>query len=361
MLVETLQLTDFRNYARLDLELGSGLTVVTGDNGHGKTNLLEAIGYVAGMGSFRGAPTEALVRTGSESGFVRTRIESDGGRPILIDCEIARSGRHQVKVNHQRLRRARDLVGELVVTIFSPTDLELVKGSPALRRDWLDDALVASDRRLDGLRSDVDRILKQRNALLKQAHGRQFDEVVTTLDVWDSKLAVAGDELRARRITLLERLGPHLSGAYRTIADHPATIVASYSSSWPDGSLADALASVRTEDLRRGVTTIGPHRDEIVLAVDDTPARTHASQGEQRSLALALRLATDAVVRESGAGRPVLLLDDVFSELDSNRATALLDALPDAQRILTTASGVPAGAEPDRVLRVVDGAIRDGP
>ena len=359
MLVRNLQLTDFRSYARLDLELGPGLTVLMGDNGHGKTNLLEAVGFVAGLGSFRGAPDDALVRVGSDAAVIRCGLEAEDGRDVLVECEITKSGRNRLKVNRQPLRRARDLIGVLPVTIFSPDDLELVKGSPGRRRRWLDDALVSTHRKHDATRAEVDRILRQRNAVLKQARGRLTDDIAVTLDVWDSKLAASGDELRTARRHLLEAVTPGLAAAYDRVAERPAAVHAEYSSSWGEGSLGDALAEARTDDLRRGVTTVGPQRDEVVFTIGGIPARTHASQGEQRSLALALRLAADGVVRESGAGRPVMLLDDVFSELDPGRARALLEVLPDSQRILTSASGLPPEAHPDRVLRIEDSTVTE--
>jgi DNA replication and repair protein RecF len=361
VLVRSLQLRDFRGYRELDLELGDGLTVLLGDNGQGKTNLLEAIGFVGGLGSFRGAPDEAMVRAGTDVAIIRCGLEAPDGREVLVECEIARSGRNRVKVNRQKLARTRDLVGVLPVTVFSPDDLELVKGTPSLRRRWLDEAMVARHRRHDALRADLERILRQRNALLKQARGRLSGDISTTLEVWDAKLAAVGDELRAQRVAMLELLTPLLSRAYDAVAAAPADVQATYSSSWGQQSLLEALAAARPDDLRRGLTTVGPHRDEVVLTLAGTPARTHASQGEQRSLALALRLATDAAVRESGVGRPVVLLDDVFSELDPTRASALLQVLPETQLMLTSAAGLPAAARPDRVLHVVNGTVREAP
>jgi DNA replication and repair protein RecF len=359
VLVRQLHLRDFRSYESLDLELGAGLTVLLGDNGQGKTNLLEAIGFVAGLGSFRGAPDEALVRHGCEVAIIRCALESEDEREVMVECEVARKGRNRTRVNRQVLPRVRDLIGVLPVTVFSPDDLELVKGSPSLRRRWLDGALVAHQRRNETVRADLERIIRQRNALLKQARGRMTDDISVTLDVWDSKLAEVGDELRRRRIELLNLLSPRLVAAYAAVAMESATVGAEYSSSWSTASLAEALENARTDDLRRGVTTVGPHRDEVLFSIDGLPARTHASQGEQRSLALALRLATDAELRESGAGRPLVLLDDVFSELDPGRAAALLDVLPESQRILTSATGLPPSANPDRILRIVDGSVSE--
>lgn len=360
MLVRTLHLTDFRNYHRLDVEFGAGLTALLGDNGQGKTNLLEAIGFVAGLGSFRGASDDALVRVGCDVAIVRCGLEADGGREILVECEISRRGRNRTRVNRQALPRARDLIGILPVTVFSPEDLELVKGSPSLRRRWIDDALVSRHRRHDALRTDLERILRQRNALLKQARGRLSEDVAVTLDVWDDKLTAVADELRTERVAMLDVLAPRLTRAYSAVAREAATVDTEYSSSWPAGSIRDHLTAARSDDLRRGVTTVGPHRDDVVFTIDRIPARTHSSQGEQRSLALALRLATDGEMRESGAGSPLILLDDVFSELDPGRASALLEVLPNSQRILTSAVGLPPAARPDRILRIENGSVSEG-
>jgi DNA replication and repair protein RecF len=354
--LQRIWLTDFRSYSGAELELAPGLTAVVGANGEGKTNLLEAIGYLATLSSFRGAPNEALIREGSPQAVVRaegTRAE----RALLIEAEINRSGRNRVQVNKQRLQRARDLLGALRVTVFAPDDLVLVKGGPAGRRDYLDDALVAVRPAHDALRSDVDRVLRQRNALLKQAGGRLTPEVEATLEVWDAKLIEAGTALVTARLALLERLAPALAAAYDQVAQRAAEVRSTYVSTWWDQGLAAGLAGARRDDIRRGVSTIGPHRDEIDLRVGGLPARTHASQGEQRSLAWALRLAAHGVVTEATDSAPILLLDDVFSELDPDRSAALLHHLPAGQTILSTASVLPPGAEPDAVVTIRDGAV----
>ena len=356
MRVRSLELTDFRCYHRVEVSFTAGLTAIVGENGQGKTNLLEAIGWLAGLGSFRGAPDDALIRTGADTAVLRATIEADDGREQLIEAELHRVGRNRVQVNRQRVNRMRDLLGVVQVTVFSPDDLELVKAGPSLRRRWIDDALLQRHPRHDALRADLERILKQRNALLRSAPGRLDADAAFTLDVWDQKLSDIGSRLREAREELLDELRPALTEAYAAVANRAVATDASYEASW-DGSLEAALAAVRDHDVRRGVSTIGPHRDEIVLTIDGRPARTHASQGEQRSLALALRLAADRVVRTGAGTSPVLLLDDVFSELDPGRAAALLDALPDAQRLLTTAAGLPVSATPERVLTIADGTV----
>jgi len=358
MRVTRLWLTDFRNYTTADVVIpADGLTVVLGGNGEGKTNLLEAIGYLATLKSFRDAPTEALIRSGASTAVVRAEGDRDGRR-LLFEAEIASGGRGRVFVNQQPLRRTKDLLGAFRVTVFAPDDLELVKGGPSGRRTYLDDLLVALHPRHGELLTDVDRILRQRNTLLKQAGGRASAEIVDTLDVWDSRLAEKGSALADERERLVSDLEPELGKAYDQVAHSAAAVRATYARSWSsDQSLADAIAAARDDDLRRGVTTVGPHRDELHLTINELPARTHASQGEQRSLALALRLAGHVVIGEAIGSPPTLLLDDVFSELDHARSEALLAHLPAGQALLSTAGQIPIGAHPAAVLRVQRGTV----
>jgi DNA replication and repair protein RecF len=354
--LDRLWLTDLRSYESVELELAPGLTALLGDNGQGKTNVLEAIGWLATLSSFRGAPTEAMVRQGASRAVIRAEGEREG-RSLLIEAELVASGRNRVLVNRQPLKRARDLLGVLRVTVFSPDDLELVKGGPVDRRRYLDDALVASHPRYDALRSEVDKVLKQRNALLKGAGGRLDGEAAFTLDVWDAKLVESGGRLAGARQSLLARLAPALAQTYDAVANRPADVTAAYVAEWAGVGLEAALEASRGDDLRRGVSTVGPHRDDVELRIGGLPARTHASQGEQRSLALALRLASHQVITEVTGSPPVLLLDDVFSELDPARGDALLANLPPGQTLLTSAHGLPPKAEPDLVLTVADGHI----
>ena len=356
MRLDRLWLTDFRSYASAELSPApEGLTVIVGTNGEGKTNLLEAAGYLATLASFRGAPDDALVRDGMAAAVVRAEGTRDG-RSLLLEAEISRAGRNRVFVNRQPLRRARDLLGALRVSVFAPDDLALVKGGPAERRRYLDDTLVAAHPRYDGLRGDVERILRQRTTLLKQAGGRLTPDIAATLDVWDAKLAAAGTELAASRQELVRRLDPALVKAYDQVASTAALVTAAYVPSW-EGGLAEALVAARADDVRRGVTTVGPHRDELELRIAGLPARTHASQGEQRCLALALRLAAHDVVTDEAGSAPVLLLDDVFSELDPGRSEALMAHLPAGQALLTTAGTLPPGAAPALIVHVAGGRI----
>lgn len=356
MHLRRLWLTDFRGYREADVTLDSGLTAVVGPNGQGKTNLLESIAYLATLSSFRGAPNEALVRVGADRAIVRAEAEREG-RELLLEAEIVANGRNRTQLNRQPLRRARDLLGALRVTVFSPDDLALIKGSPGERRTFLDDTLVALHQRYDQARSDLDRILRQRGALLKQAKGRLSAEIELTLDVFDTKFTVAGEALAAARRELVDELDPVVAEAYAQVARTPAPVRLIYQPAWLESGLAAALVAARRDDLRRGVSTVGPHRDDLELVLNGLPARTHASQGEQRSLALALRLGSHTVVTRRTGTPPVLLLDDVFSELDPDRSDALLHSLPPGQTVLSTAGALPEGARPGRILAVREGIV----
>jgi len=353
--LQTLHLRDFRSYEAVDLEFPDGLTVITGPNGQGKTNLLEAVSFLATLSSFRGAPTDAVVRVGHDRAIVRGET-SDGERSVLIEAELVPAGRTRVKVNRQRLSRARDLLGIFRASIFSPDDLMLVKGGPSGRRRLMDEALSTMHTRHDAARSDVDRVLRQRNALLKQARGRLDESSMTTLDVWDEKLAEAGGALVRARRGLVGELAPAVTEAFSEIAGYSAELLLSYRASW-EGELGEAFAASREDDVRRGVTLVGPHRDDLEVVLDGLPARTHGSQGEQRALALAMRLALHRIVTERTGSSPVLLLDDVFSELDPERARALVGSLPTGQCLLTCADVEPADIEPVLRLHVRDGRI----
>jgi DNA replication and repair protein RecF len=351
-----LWLNDFRSYRDVEVAFSEGLTALLGRNGQGKSNLLEAVAWLATLESFRDAPNDALVRDGEPHAVIRAEVERDS-RELLVEAQLVRAGRNRVQVNRQPLRRARDLLGSFRVSVFAPDDLVLVKGGPSERRRVLDDTLVALNARNDALRADVDKVLRQRGALLKQAGGRLTEDIAFSLDVWDAKLTEAGELLASARIDLLAALGPVLGDVYDRVAREPAAVTARYVAPWRDEGLASALAAARQDDVRRGVSTVGPHRDDIELAIGGRSARTHASQGEQRSLALAFRLAAHHVVTEATGSPPVLLLDDVFSELDPDRSDALLANLPHGQTVLTSASGLPPKARPDVVLRVEAGHI----
>ena len=356
MQLNHLWLHDFRNYEAAELALPAGLTVVRGANGEGKTSLLEGIGYLANLASFRGVPAEALVRDGCALAVVRGEGERNG-RQLLVEAEISPGGRGRVAVNKQRLRRSSDLLDALRVSVFAPDDLELVKGGPSARRRYLDDTLVALSPKHEATRRDLDRILRQRTALLRQSGGRLTPDIATTLDVWDSKLVTAGEALADARAALVADLEPALAKAYADLSPTRGEVTAGYEAPWRSAGLAAALAEARADELRRGVCLVGPHRDDLSLRINAMPARTHASQGEQRSMALALRLAAHRLVADALDDVPVLLLDDVFSELDPGRTEALLHHLPPGQAVLTTAGTLPTGAEPEQVVTVTAGTL----
>ena len=366
-----LWLTDFRGHEASEVEVGSGITVFAGGNAEGKTTVLEAVGWLARMSSFRGAPDAALVRVGCEKAILRAEIvpahRDADVRPDLIEAEIAAAGRNRVLLNRKPLPRARDLLGTLRVTVFAPDDLRLVKAGPAERRAELDELLVALSPRYDAVQADYDRVLKHRNAWLR-TWSRADDPA--TLDVWDEQLVRAGAELVRGRLKLLERLAAPLGKAYGDVAGAPADVAGAYEAAWAGGDqldetrlddvaplLAEAVARSRPADLERRLTLVGPHRDDWRLAIDGLDARRYASQGEQRSLALAVRLAGHVVVTDVGGEPPVLLLDDVFSELDEIRAANLVSHLPIAQAMVTTAGAVPPGLPAERVIWVAGGRL----
>ena len=357
MELRRLWLTDFRNYGAVDLELSAGCTLVVGPNGQGKTNLVEAVAFLATLDSFRGATADSLVRVGCDSAVVRGEI-MNLGRRVLVETGVPRSGRVRAQVNGNVLSRARDLLGSLRVSVFSPDDLVLVKEGPAARRRYLDDVLVALHPPNDSIRVDLERVLRQRNALLRQAAGRLSEEVAFTLDVWDERLAEVGERLVDLRQAVVNELQPVVTEAYRALASNEVEVRLTYEPPWRETGLLAALRRGRPEDVRRGVSLLGPHRDEVEIGLAGQPARTHASQGEQRCLALSLRLAAHRLVGDRIGSPPVLVLDDVFSELDPRRGAALLAHLPAGQVLMTTAGAIPAGAHPDAVLTIDAGTVR---
>ena len=357
MLVYRVELGDFRNYHRAEVELSGGTTAIIGRNGQGKTNLVEASAYLATLESFRGVPLDALVRVGADSAILRARLRHDDGREILIEAEINRTGRNRVLVNKQRLQRARDLLGVLRATVFSPDDLEMVYGAPAARRKVMDDGLTALSVQHHATRTEVDRIVRQRNTLLRQAGGRVSGEIADTLDVWDEKLAETGTALGEARAQFVARMTPFVQRTYEQLAGTATPIDLRYEPEWRRTGLASALASARTDDVRRGVTTVGPHRDDLWLDINGMPARSHASRGECRTLSLAVVMGIHALVTDTVGSPPLLILDDVLSELDPGRCTALLDGVPRGQVIITSATELPPAARADSTLVIEDGEM----
>jgi len=360
--------TDFRSFTDIDLALAPGLTVLRGDNGQGKTSVLEAVGWVARARSFRGVSDALLVRSGAEQAIVRAEVVT-GARTQLFEAEIRVAGRNRILCNKQSVSRTRDLYGLLRVSVFAPDDLALVKDGPSERRAYLDEILVMLGARYDAARNDYERVLKQRNALLRG--GVRDDDARTTLDVFDDQLVHAATELVRGRLRLVERLAPVIAESYEELATGARPVTAQYEAEWSDaplndddaatieGSLRDALERRRPAEIERGITLVGPHRDELRFEIGGLEARTQASQGEQRTLALALRLAGHQVVTDVTETAPVLLLDDVFSELDGARAAALVRNLPAGQTLLTTAGALPEGIHPEHRLLVDGGRITE--
>jgi DNA replication and repair protein RecF len=396
--VAHLSLHDFRSYPQAEVDLRPGVTAFVGRNGHGKTNLVEAIDYVARLSSHRVAHDAALVRFGSERAVVRLAVVR-GDRQAVLEIEINPGRSNRARVNRSPLPRARELLGLVRTVLFSPEDLALVKGDPGERRRFLDELLVQRAPRYAGVRSDYDRVLKQRNSLLKTAGlarrggpgSSRGESALATLGVWDSHLAKAGAELLAARLALVSDLRPLVGAAYEAVARgatrDDATLT--YKSSLPETTetaessesaeaaessgagapdrdvLARALLAEverrRDEELDRGISLVGPHRDDLVLTLGQLPAKGYASHGESWSFALALKLASYDLLRADGDD-PILILDDVFAELDTERRDRLAELVADAEQVLVTAAvpeDLPRGLAGARI-DVVDGKVGAG-
>lgn len=387
MFVTHLSLADFRSWTLAELELSPGVTTLTGRNGQGKTNLVEAVEYLATLGSHRVATDAPLIRFGAPRAIVRARVQAgvDDPRTLTLEMEIVAGRANKASLNRGPLKRPRDLLGALRVVLFSPEDLALVKGDPSDRRRFLDDLLTQRWPRLAGVRADYDRVLRQRSTLLKSLGGRRgaVDAgAAATLDVWDDSLAQLGGELVHARLRTLGDMAAGVADAYSAIAPTANVARVSYRSASlgldPDaagdaapggmwaGAAPDDLAERlrarmterRGEEIARGVSLVGPHRDDLVLTLGSMPAKGYASHGESWSFALALRLGADALLRADGI-EPVLILDDVFAELDEGRRARLAERIAGAEQVLVTAavaSDVPA-ALGGRRFRVADGEV----
>lgn len=349
MHVTQLALTDFRSYREVEVALSPGVVAFVGPNGAGKTNLVEAIQYVSTLDSHRAGSDAPMVRQGADRAIVRAAIARDG-RSALIELELNPGKANRARINRSPVPRAKEVLGLLRTVLFAPEDLALVKGDPSERRRFLDDLLVARAPRLAGVRADYDRVLKQRNALLKTAsQARRAGQSLQTLDVWDTHLSESGAELLAARLDLIESMRPLVEAAYAAVSGGTGPARISYKSSLgPDvplvadrdmlaAALLNELAAVRQQELERGISLVGPHRDDLVLQLGELPARGYASHGESWSYALALRMASYELLCADG-GEPVLILDDVFAELDSRRRERLADLVEAAEQVLVTAA-----------------------
>jgi DNA replication and repair protein RecF len=350
----SLAISDFRNIVEATIEPDpEGTTVITGLNGAGKTSVLEAIGYLATLQSFRGTPREAMVRRGADHAILRAETLV-GGRSVTIEAELSTTGRSRTMLNRQNVRRRVELHEAIRTTVFSPEDIGVVRAGPTDRRRFLDETLAVVDPKAAHSTDEVDKILRQRSALLRSAGRRLTPEVAATLDVWDTRLDTSGTALVEAREALVQELVPIAAAHYARLAGQDTPVGLDYRRSW-SGRLIDALAEARRTDVERGVSSVGPHRDDLDLSLGGLPGRTHASQGEQRSLALALRLAAHQLATERLGSPPVLLLDDVFSELDPFRAKALLAGLPPGQALLTTALPAPVEVSAAKIYQLEAG------
>jgi len=370
--VTHLSLTDFRNYAHAEVPLQTGANLFVGRNGQGKTNLVEALGYLSTLGSHRVSDDKAMIRAGEAAAIIRARLEYNG-RVILAEVQLNRAGLNRAQVNRSAIR-TRDLPRYFSSVVFAPEDLALVRGDPSGRRRFLDQLLVLRTPRLSGVIADYERVLKQRNTLLKSVRGSGAKEhQLSTLDIWDERLVGLGSEIIDERSELVRLLGDPLRAAYRAVVDedHGPGLLESLSIFGADddagataradeahrhspdtaddrprptgtGTAAvfrEALAGIRRKELERGITLVGPHRDDVVFMLNDLPAKGYASHGESWSFALSLKLASAELLRrDSASGDPVLILDDVFAELDQSRRRRLAEAIGGYEQVLITAA-----------------------
>jgi DNA replication and repair protein RecF len=382
VIVAHLSLTDFRNYAHAEVELVAGPNVFVGRNGQGKTNLVESLGYLSTLGSHRVSSDQALIRSGAEAAIVRARLEH-GEREVLIELQLNRTGANRAQVNRVATK-PRELPRYIATVLFAPEDLVLVRGEPSARRRFIDQLLVQTAPRFAGVIADYERVLKQRTALLKSARARGLrGDALPTLDVWDDKLIALGTEIIEARARLAADLHPHLIAAYAAIAgaDHSpeldwATSIAGFdpeddadqrvaSGAVTAEAFRAALAAKRAAEFDRGVTLVGPHRDDLMLRIRSLPVKGYASHGESWSVALALRLASAQLLRaDSLLGDPIVILDDVFAELDADRRMRLASLVADFEQVVVTAAveadvpeqlrGRTVRVEAGRILEVSD-------
>ncbi|MCU1481566.1 MAG: recF [Subtercola sp.] len=367
MLVRHLSLTDYRNYASAEVALRPGANLFVGSNGQGKTNLVEALGYLSTLGSHRVSGDRALIRSTEQSAIIRARLENEG-RELLVEVQINRDAANRAQVNRSVVK-VREIPRYFSSVLFAPEDLALVRGEPSGRRRFLDQLLVARIPRLAGVMTDYERVLKQRNTLLKSARSSGLKGAqLTTLDIWDERLVALGSEIIVEREAMVGRLRPHVEAAYLAVAgaDHSPrlalrlSILGAHSDDddsaptesldvVPTGSLSvrsdveqqfrAALVRVRRQELDRGITLSGPHRDDVHFELNGLPAKGYASHGESWSFALAVKLASADLLRtDSVTGDPVVILDDVFAELDAARRTRLAAAVVDYEQVLITSA-----------------------
>jgi len=377
VIARRLSLTDFRNYAALELDLEPGASLFLGSNGQGKTNLVEALSFLSTLGSHRVSNDQPLIRYGQPAAIIRAQL-THGERTVLAEVEINREGSNRAQINRSPIK-IRDLPRSFASVLFAPEDLALVRGEPAGRRTFLDYLLGLRNPRMLAVLADYDRVVRQRNSLLKTARtSRTSSSQLGTLDIWDARLIEFGTQIITARTELIQELLPFVVRAYGTVAgaEHEVRLTAALSIHGTkeamhvgvepsvEGSVdADFAAAIRTNrraELERGVTLVGPHRDDLVVTLNELPARGYASHGESWSLALALKLASAELLRvNSPLGDPVLILDDVFAELDNSRRGRLSTAIAGFEQVLITAAvmaDVPESLR-ERVIRIRNGEI----
>ncbi|CAM3291977.1 DNA replication/repair protein RecF [Tsukamurella hominis] len=357
MYVRRLTLHDFRSWDDVTVDLEPGVSVFVGRNGFGKTNLVEALNYVATLGSHRVATDQPLIRVGADAASVAATVHN-AGRELTAEIDIVAGRANKARINTAPCRRPRELLGILQSVLFAPEDLALVRGEPGGRRRFLDDLAILRTPRIAAEKADYERVLKQRTALLKTAYaaarrgGGDAESMLSTLDVWDAQLARFGAEVLAARLEVVASLAPHLTVAYAALAPHSRAATVAYTSSLfedfdgdpaaasvaeLEGLMREGLAAARQREIERGVCLVGPHRDDLDLRLGNEPAKGFASHGESWSYALALRLASLELLR-AGGSEPVLLLDDVFAELDAKRRTALAEVAAETEQVIVTAA-----------------------
>lgn len=363
MFVKHLTLSHFRNHKNTEIELEPGVNLLVGPNGQGKTNVVEAIEYVSTLSSHRVAGYQPLIHKDAASAIIRLRVSHET-RDVLVDLELHRDNQNQLRINQSPIPRMRDVLGTVNSVVFAPEDIDIVKRDPSNRRSFIDQLLIQFSPRMAGVISDYERVLKQRNTLLKTARSTGAKgSALSTLDAWDESLVRFGSEIVVERLLLLDRVKPYLTEAYQAIAvtnNEPSVLMkssllgAEVVDDFEDSELEylelkdvehvqdlyrAKLATVRTKELERGITLIGPHRDDLVLLLGDLPAKGYASHGESWSYALALRLASARLLRdESKTGDPVVILDDVFAELDAGRRDRLANLVADNEQVIITAA-----------------------
>ncbi|MFT4307087.1 MAG: DNA replication/repair protein RecF [Microbacterium sp.] len=378
MIVEQLSLADFRNYTSADIALRAGTNLFVGRNGQGKTNLAEAIAYLATLGSHRVSADAPLVRAGADAAFVRARL-AHGPRRVTLEVQISKQGSNKARVAGSPVRTA-ELARYAQVVLFAPEDLQIVRGDPSARRRFVDQLLVQRSPRMSAVLADYDRVLRQRGALLKSARARGIrGDALSTLDVWDDKLVALGAQIIDARAALTAALVPPVTTAYAQIAgaDHRPELewansirgfdpdeeaqAADVAAGPTEEVFRAALGARRTAELDRGLTLVGPHRDDLLLRIRDLPVRGYASHGESWSVALALRLASAELLRaDSPLGDPVVILDDVFAELDADRRSRLGELVAGYEQVIVTAAveaDVPEALR-GRTVRIEAGTVR---